>query len=78
MTQTEVIKSSLPNVDSEIIKQFIKDDMISPLKKQMRIGQRYFEGKHDICFKKLNEYTIKGKISNEIMQKFLEDMEVYI
>ncbi len=69
MTQTEVIKSSLPNVDSEIIKQFIKDDMISPLKKQMRIGQRYFEGKHDICFKKLNEYTIKGKISNEITGK---------
>ena len=65
MTQTELIKSSLPNINSEIIKQFIKDDSVSPLKKQMRIGQRYFEGKHDICFKKLNEYTIKGKVTNE-------------
>lgn len=65
MTQTEIIKSSLPNMDSELIKQFIKDDISSPLKKQMRIGQRYYEGKHDICFKKLNEYTIKGTVRNE-------------
>ncbi|MBR0428181.1 MAG: phage portal protein [Clostridia bacterium] len=65
MTQAEIIKSSLPNIDSEIIKSFIKDDMASPLKKQMRIGQNYFEGKHDICFKKLNEYTIKGTIKND-------------
>lgn len=69
MTQTEIIKSSLPNADSELIKQFIKDDMISPLKRQMRIGQRYFEGKHDICFKKLNEYTIKGKVIDEATNK---------
>ena len=69
MTQTEIIKSSLPNVDSEIIKQFIKDDEISPLKRQMRIAQRYFEGKHDICYKKLNEYKIKGKEINEITGK---------
>lgn len=69
MTQTEIIKSSLPNVDSEIIKQFIKDDLTSPLKRQMRIGQRYYKGKHDICFKKLNEYTIKGKTTNEITGK---------
>ena len=60
MTQTEIIKSSLPNMDSELIKQFLKDDAISPLKKQMRIGEKYFEGKHDICYKKLNEYTIKN------------------
>ena len=55
MTQTEIIKSSLPNMDSEIIKQFLKDDAISPLKRQMEIGERYFNGKHDICYKKLNE-----------------------
>lgn len=65
MTQTEIIKSSLPNIDSELIKQFIQDDMASPLKKQMRVGQKYFEGKHDICYKKLNEYTIKGKVIDE-------------
>ena len=59
MTQTEVIKSSLPNIDSEMIKQFLKDDAISPLKMQMEIGERYFNGKHDICYKKLNEYKIK-------------------
>lgn len=65
MTQTEIIKSSLPNMDSELIKQFLKDDAISPLKEQMQIGERYFEGKHDICYKKLNEYTIKDfKIEN--------------
>ena len=69
MTQTDIIQSSLPNIDSEIIKQFLKDDAISPLKRQMRIGQRYFEGKHDICFKKLNEYTIKGKVKNETTGK---------
>lgn len=69
MTQTEKIKSSLPNMDSEIIKQFLKDDLVSPLKKQMEIGQRYFEGKHDICFKKLNEYTIKGTIKDETTGK---------
>ena len=69
MTQTEIIKSSLPNVDSEIIKQFLQDDAKSPLKKQMRIGQRYFEGKHDICFRKLNTYTIKGKVRNEVTGK---------
>lgn len=65
MTQTQIIKSSLPNIDSEIIKQFLKDDTISPLKRQMRIGQKYFEGKHDICFKKLNEYIIKGEVTDE-------------
>ena len=59
MTQTEIIKSSLPNINSEIIKQFLRDDAISPLKKQMEIGERYFNGKHDICYKKLNEYTIR-------------------
>lgn len=69
MTQTEIINSSLPNMDSELIKQFIQDDMTSPLKRQMRMGQRYFEGKHDICFKKLNEYTIKGKVIDEVTQK---------
>ena len=65
MTQTEIIKSSLPNIDSEIIKQFLKDDEISPLKRQMEIGERYFNGKHDICYKKLNEYTIKDFKTNE-------------
>ena len=69
MTQTEIIKSSLPNLDSEIIKQFITDDIASPLKRQMRIGQKYFEGKHDICFKKLNEYKIMGKEKDEITGK---------
>ncbi len=59
MTQTEVIKSSLPNMNSEIIKQFLDDDVRSPLKEQMRVGERYFAGKHDICYKKLNEYKIK-------------------
>ncbi|MCI9000893.1 MAG: phage portal protein [Clostridia bacterium] len=59
MTQTEIIKSSLPNVNSEIIKQFLDDDARSPLKEQMRVGERYFAGKHDICYKKLNEYKIK-------------------
>lgn len=72
MTQTEIINSSLPNVDSEIIKQFLDDDAISPLKKQMRIAQRYYEGKHDICFKKLNEYTIKAKEKDEITGKEVE------
>ena len=57
MTQTEIIKSSLPNVNSEIIKQFLDDDARSPLKEQMRVGERYFAGKHDICYKKLNEYN---------------------
>lgn len=69
MTQTEIIKSSLPNLDSELIKQFLQDDIVSPLKRQMRIGQRYYEGKHDICFKKLNEYTIIGKEKDEITGK---------
>ena len=69
MTQTEIINSSLPNVDSELIKQFIQDDIVSPLKRQMRIGQRYFEGKHDICFKKLNEYTIIGKEKDQTTGK---------
>ena len=69
MTQTEIINSSLPNVDSELIKQFMQDDIVSPLKRQMRIGQRYFEGKHDICFKKLNEYTIVGKEKDQATGK---------
>lgn len=69
MTQTEIIKSSLPNMDSEIIKQFLKDDAISPLKRQMEIGERYFKGKHDICFKKLNEYKIEGNRINPETQK---------
>lgn len=69
MTQTEIIKSSLPNIDSEIIKQILREDATSPLKKQMKIGQRYFEGKHDICYKKLNEYKIVGDRSNPETQK---------
>jgi len=72
MTQTEIIKSSLPNMDSEIIKQFLKDDSISPLKRQMRIGERYFEGKHDICYKKLNEYTIKDLKTENGVKKYTE------
>lgn len=59
MNPNDYFKSTLVNVDSDIIKQLLKDDAISPLKRQMRVGQRYFEGKHDICYKKLNEYTIK-------------------
>lgn len=59
MNLNSYIKSSLVNIDSDIIKQLLKDDAISPLKRQMEKGQRYFEGKHDICYKKLNEYTIK-------------------
>lgn len=69
MTLTEIIKSSLPNIDSEIIKQILKEDAISPLKRQMMIGQRYFEGKHDICYKKLNEYKIIGDRINPETQK---------
>ncbi len=69
MTQTETIKSSLPNVDSEIIKQFLKDDVVNPLKKQMKIAQNYYEGKHDICYKKLNKYTIKAKEKDELTGK---------
>lgn len=69
MTQMDIIKSSLPNMDSEIIKQFLKDDAISPLKRQMYIGERYFEGKHDICYKKLNEYKIIGDKTNPETQK---------
>ncbi len=77
MTQTEIIKSSLPNMDSEIIKQFLKDDAISPLKKQMEIGERYFNGKHDICYKKLNEYTIKDfNIENGIKKYTEKTIEV--
>ncbi len=72
MTQTEIIKSSLPNMDSELIKQFLKDDAISPLKEQMRIGERYFNGKHDICYKKLNEYTIKDFKTEEGRKAYTE------
>ncbi len=73
MTQTEVIKSSLPNMNSEIIKQFLNDDAISPLKKQMRVGERYFEGKHDICYKKLNEYTIRDVKTENGVKKYKEE-----
>lgn len=72
MTQTEIIKSSLPNMDSEIIKQFLKDDAISPLKRQMEVGERYFNGKHDICYKKLNEYTIKDLVTENGQKKYIE------
>lgn len=72
MTQTEIIKSSLPNMDSEIIKQFLKDDAINPIKRQMEIGERYFEGKHDICYKKLNEYTIKDFKTENGIKKYTE------
>jgi SPP1 family phage portal protein len=41
-----------------LIKSFLQDDAASPLKKQMRLGQRYYEGKHDIYNKKFNKYTI--------------------
>lgn len=72
MTQTEIIKSSLPNMDSEMIKQLLKDDAISPVKRQMEIGERYFEGKHDICYKKLNEYTIKDVKKENGITKYTE------
>lgn len=77
MTLTEIIKSSLPNMDSKLIKQFLDDDAISPLKSQMEIGERYFNGKHDICYKKLNEYTIKDfKMENGQRKDIEKTIEV--
>ncbi len=72
MNPNEYIKSSLVNMDSDIIKQLLKEDAVSPLKRQMRIGQRYYEGKHDICYKKLNEYTIKDVKKENGVEKYTE------
>ncbi len=69
MQQTEIIKSTLPNIDSDIIKQLLKDDAMSPLKKQMDLGEKYFKGKHDIVYKKLNQYTIKDTQKDDITGK---------
>lgn len=78
MNETEKIESSLPNINSEIIKDILRADANSPLKKQMELGERYFKGDHDICHKKLNEYTVMGDRTNqetgqkEIVKKTIE------
>ena len=44
------------------IKQFIQDDMNSEKKKSAKVGQRYYDGKHDILKYKMYYYNGDGQL----------------
>ena len=44
------------------IRRFLDEDMASPLKKRAEVGQRYYEGKHDILDYRLFYFNAEGNI----------------
>ena len=48
------------NIDE--IKHFIQDDMNSEKKKAAKVGQRYYDGKHDILKYKMYYYNGDGQL----------------
>ena len=52
LTQTDLINMKISSEakinNSDIIKDLINDDVTSSLKKNMMLGEKYYQGEHDI------------------------------
>lgn len=60
-------------INTKILKELITEFQTSVTLKNMRNGQSYYEAKHDILKKKLNEYTIYDQVNKQQVKKINEN-----
>lgn len=60
-------------INTKILKQLITEFQMSETLKNMRAGQKYYEARHDILKKKLNEYTIYDQATKQQIKKVNEN-----